>query len=79
MLLSMLGSVAKFEQSLILKHQREDIAIAKKKGVHKERKPKLSDEDAAKLGSDHTAGVTVTELARRYDMSRATVYNYMKA
>jgi DNA invertase Pin-like site-specific DNA recombinase len=37
LLLSIMGAVADFERSLILERQREGIAIAKNKGVYKER------------------------------------------
>src|SRR5271170_7247718 len=36
---SMLGAVAEFERALILERQREGIAIAKRAGVYKGRKP----------------------------------------
>jgi len=42
LLLTMLGAVAEFERSLIKERQREGIAIAKRKGVYKGRKPSLT-------------------------------------
>jgi DNA invertase Pin-like site-specific DNA recombinase len=41
LLLNVMGSFAQFERELIKERQREGIAIAKKKGVYKGRKPSL--------------------------------------
>jgi len=40
--LGMLGSVAEFQRSMIRERQREGIALAKKAGVYKGRKPSLT-------------------------------------
>jgi DNA invertase Pin-like site-specific DNA recombinase len=40
LMLSMRGALAKFERSIIRERQREGIAIAKKDGVYKGRKPR---------------------------------------
>ena len=42
LLLSVMGAFAEFERSLIRERQREGIALAKKKGLYKGRKPSLS-------------------------------------
>ena len=42
LLLSLLGAVAEFERSMIRERQREGIALAKKAGVYKGRKPSLT-------------------------------------
>jgi DNA invertase Pin-like site-specific DNA recombinase len=49
LLLTLLGAVAEFERSLIRERQREGIAIAKKAGIYKGRKPSLTTEQAAGL------------------------------
>jgi len=46
---NMLASFAEFERSLIRERQREGIALAKKKGVYRGRKPALSIEQAEML------------------------------
>ena len=43
---NMLGAFAEFERSLIRERQREGIALAKKKGVYRGRKPSLTAEQA---------------------------------
>jgi DNA invertase Pin-like site-specific DNA recombinase len=42
LLLSVIGAFAEFERSLIRERQREGIALAKKAGVYKGRKPSLT-------------------------------------
>ena len=46
LLLSVMGAFAEFERSLIRERQREGIALAKKAGVYKGRKPSLTDHQA---------------------------------
>lgn len=76
LMLTMLGAVAEFERSLILERQREGIALAKKKGVYKGRKPSLTDEQAAELRQRRAAGESVTSLANEFGISRQSVYRY---
>lgn len=75
LLLSMLGAVAEFERSMILERQREGIAVAKKAGKYKGRKPALTDDQADELTRRLVAGEPVAALAREYGVSRQTVYN----
>lgn len=76
LLLSLLGSVAEFERSMILERQREGIAIAKAAGKYKGRKAALTDEQADELRTRRAAGESVAALSREYGISRQSVYNY---
>ncbi len=78
LLLSMLGAVAEFERSLIKERQREGIAIAKRKGVYKGRKPALSAGQADELRKRVAAGEPKAAIAREFAISRETLYQYMK-
>ena len=49
LLLSVMGAIAKFERQLIRERQREGIALAKKRGVHKGLR-------AGRLGTDFSLG-----------------------
>jgi DNA invertase Pin-like site-specific DNA recombinase len=49
LLLSLLGAVAEFERSMIRERQREGIALAKKAGVYKGRKPSLTKEQVTEI------------------------------
>jgi DNA invertase Pin-like site-specific DNA recombinase len=77
LLLSVMGAFAEFERSLIRERQREGIALAKKKGVYKGRKPSLSAERAADLRKRAGKGENKAALAREFGLSRAAVYVYL--
>jgi len=80
LLLSLLGAVAEFERDLIKERQREGIAIAKKAGVYRGRKPSLSAERAVDLRNRVRAGkANKAELAREFGISRAALYVYLKS
>lgn len=78
LLLSMLGAVAEFERSLILERQREGIAIAKAAGAYKGGKKKLTDEQVQVLRQRVTAGEKKAVIARDFEISRETLYQYLK-
>ena len=78
LLLSVMGAVAEFERALIRERQMEGIALAKKKGKFKGRKPKLSDQDIEVLRSRAKAGEKKAELAREYGISRETIYKHLR-
>ncbi len=49
LLLNVMGAVAEFERAMLKERQREGIAIAKKAGVYRGRKPSLTSERIAEL------------------------------
>ncbi len=77
LLLSVMGAFAEFERELIKERQREGIAIAKKEGVYKGRKPSLSAERAAELRQRAANGENKAALAREFGISRAALYTYI--
>jgi DNA invertase Pin-like site-specific DNA recombinase len=79
LLLSVMGAFAEFERSLIRERQREGIALAKRAGVYKGRKPSLTDQQAQQLRARITAGEKKAALAREFGISRETVYQYGRA
>lgn len=70
LLLSMLGAVAEFERALLLERQREGIAIAKRAGKYKGRKPSLNSEIIAELGERVAAGEKKSALATEFGVTR---------
>ena len=76
LLLSVMGAFAEFERSLIRERQREGIALAKKAGVYKGRKPSLTPERAEELRKRVAAGEKRAALAREFSISRETLYTY---
>jgi DNA invertase Pin-like site-specific DNA recombinase len=79
LLLSVISAFAEFECSLIRERQREGIALAKKAGVYKGRKPSLTPERVIDLRKRVKAGEKKAALAREFKISRETQYKYLAA
>ena len=79
LLLSVMGAFSEFERALILERQREGIALAKQRGVYKGRKPSLSSAQLQELRRRALAGEAKSVLAREYNISRETVYQYLRS
>lgn len=79
LLLSVMGAFAEFERALIRERQREGIALAKRAGVYKGRKPSLMPEQVKELKVRARAGEKKAELARQSCISRETLYRYLAA
>jgi len=77
--MTVLGGIAKFERALILERQREGIALARARGAYTGRKKALKPEEAVQLREMAVAGMPKAELARTFQISRETVYSYLKA
>jgi DNA invertase Pin-like site-specific DNA recombinase len=67
--------VAEFERTLIRERQREGIAIAKKAGAYKGRKPLLTVEQVKEIRRRAKAREQKTALATEYGVSRQTLYS----
>lgn len=79
LMFTMLSVFAQFERSLIRERQREGIAIAKAKGtVYKGRKPALNAERITQLREQAAAGANRTKLAKEFEISRETLYQYIR-
>jgi DNA invertase Pin-like site-specific DNA recombinase len=76
LLLSVMGAFAEFERALLKERQREGIAIAKKAGVYKGRKPSLTPDRIRELRTRITGGEKKAALAREFGISRETLYQY---
>lgn len=79
LLLSVMGAFAEFERALIRERQREGIALAKQRGAYRGRKPALSDTQVAELRRRAEAREPKAALAREFGISRATLYEYLRA
>ena len=80
LMLSLMGSFAEFERAIIRERQREGIAIAKANGVYQGRKQALTEEQIRDLREEDTANGQKKRaaLARRYGISRETLYRYLR-
>ena len=78
LLLSVMGSFAEFERSLIKERQREGITLAKRRGADRGRKKALTEEQVAELRRRAEAKEPKAALAREYGVSRETLYQYLR-
>ncbi len=78
LLLSVMGAFAEFERSLIKERQMEGIALAKKRGAYKGRKPVLSKAQIEEIRARVGNGDKKSHIARDFDISRETLYQYLR-
>jgi DNA invertase Pin-like site-specific DNA recombinase len=78
LLLSVMGAFAEFERALLKERQREGIAIAKKAGVYRGRKPSLTPDRVQELRARVASGEKKAALARDFSISRETLYQYVR-
>ncbi|HBM15785.1 MAG TPA: resolvase [Lentisphaeria bacterium] len=79
LLLNMLGCIAEFETDLRRERQTEGIAKALDKGVHFGKKKLLSSEQIKGLKSERKAGIKIRELMEKYNLSKESIYRYLRA
>ena len=78
LLLSVMGAFAEFERALIKERQKEGIALAKKRGVYKGRKPSLSQSQVEEIRERIARGQNKSFIARELGVSRETLYQYLR-
>ena len=76
LMLTMLAAVATFERDLMLERQREGIAKAKADGRYQGRAP-TARRQAETVLALKAEGVPLAEIARRLNISRASVYRVL--
>lgn len=75
--LQMLVAVSEFERAMIRERQREGILNTKKKGTPIGAPRKLSDSQIKEIRKMKANRFGVTEIAKKYDVSRVTVYKVL--
>lgn len=73
LIMGVLSSMAEFERDLIIERTQAGLARAKAEGVKLGRKSALSPEEQQKVREALAEGVSVSQLARDYATSRATI------
>lgn len=77
--LGVMGTIAEFERALILERQREGIALAKRAGKYKGRRPALTEFRSAELRRRCTEpGANKAAIAREFGIGNSTMYEYLK-
>ena len=77
MILGIMGSRAEWERAVSRERQMTGIAIAKAKGLYKGRKKSLNNTQANELRQLAKAGAKKAVLARKFSISRQSVYTYL--
>ena len=77
-MLTVFGAVAELEREYILQRQREGIAIAKKQGKYKGRKPIVAPEFEQVTAKWRIGDITAAEAMRMLHMSKTTFYRKVK-
>src|SRR3984893_6331656 len=78
LLLTMIAAIGQFEREMMLERQREGIAKAKGEGKYKGRRPTALAK-AAEARALKAEGVGATEIAKRLEIGRASVYRVLSA
>jgi len=78
LMLTILGGVAEFERETMLERQREGIAKAKAEGKYKGRKP-TARAKSAEIHKLSAEGVSLSEIARRLEIGKASVHRVLSA
>jgi len=76
MFITLIGSIAELERSLIVERIRAGMRRAKMEGQQLGRTPLDINHDA--LVGDRLAGMSLTNVARKYRVSRASVVRFVR-
>lgn len=79
LMLTMLAAVAEMERDLLVERTQAGLARAKAEGKMLGRPSKTTDEQRRLIAADYAAGITVSELARRFSVSRASILGIVKS
>ena len=74
LLVTLLGSIAEFENDLRRDRQMDGIAHARKSGVKFGRKKSLTDAQVVEMRQKRTDGLMIKDLMTHYGLSKASVY-----
>jgi DNA invertase Pin-like site-specific DNA recombinase len=77
LMFNMLGAIAEFETELRKERQADGILKALDNGVKFGAKSKLTEQQTLALKQDKHAGMTVKELMKKYQLSKASVYRML--
>lgn len=75
---TLLASLAELERNWIAERKRRTMRHKMEQGARYGRDFILDEAERKRLRAEHKAGETVSDLAKRYGVSRATVRNYLR-
>jgi DNA invertase Pin-like site-specific DNA recombinase len=77
-MLTMLAAVAEMERDLLVERTQAGLSRAKAEGKTLGRPPNTTEEQCRQIVIEYKAGVTVSELARRFGISRANILGIVR-
>jgi len=78
LVIAMLSTLYELERKMISERTKAGLERARRQGKRIGGRPKLSEKQVRELVELYKQGVPVARLARRYGVSRITVYRYLK-
>jgi DNA invertase Pin-like site-specific DNA recombinase len=78
LVMTIMGGIAEFERNLIRKRCEEGIQRAKRKGTKFGRPNALDPGQRRRIGERYSAGETMAELAREYEVGETTVWRALQ-
>jgi DNA invertase Pin-like site-specific DNA recombinase len=78
LLFNMLGAIGQFETEIRAERQMDGIQKAKEKGIRFGRRKRLNKKQVSELRKRRQAGELIKELMNDYDLSKASVYRYLR-
>lgn len=79
LLVTMLGSIAEFENDLRKDRQADGISLARRNGVKFGRKKALNETQVQELRQKRHEGILIKDLMTHYSLSKASVYRALGA
>lgn len=79
LMLTMLAAVAEMERDLLVERTQAGLERAKAQGKILGRRPKTNDEQRRSIKIAYSNGVTVSALAREYEVSRASILSIVNS
>jgi DNA invertase Pin-like site-specific DNA recombinase len=79
LLVTMLGSIAEFENDLRKDRQADGISLARRNGVKFGRKKALNETQVQELRQKRLEGILIKDLMTHYSLSKASVYRALGA
>lgn len=77
-IIAMFSTLYELERKLISERTKAGLARARAEGKRVGGKPKLSERQVRELVKLYQEGVPIAELARRFGVSRVTIYRYLE-
>lgn len=78
LMMNMLAAVAEMERDLLIERTQSGLARAKSEGTILGRPSKTTPEQRAEIMAKYATGVSVSELARQHQVSRANILGIVK-